>query len=54
MADQPERWIPVTGWTDLYEVSSHGRVCSSDRISTYVRHDGLSVVRTFGTDGCVN
>lgn len=45
MADQPERWLPVTGWADLYEVSSHGRVRSRDRISSYVRRDGLEVTR---------
>lgn len=22
----PERWLPIPGWEDLYEVSSHGRV----------------------------
>jgi hypothetical protein len=35
----------VTGWEDLYEVSSHGRVRSRDRISIYVRNDGLEVTR---------
>lgn len=45
MADQLEHWLPVTGWSDLYEVSSHGRVRSRDRISTYVRRDGLEVTR---------
>ena len=45
MADQPEHWLPVTGWADLYEVSSYGRVRSLDRISTYLRHDGLEVTR---------
>lgn len=27
-----ERWLPVVGWRDLYEVSDHGRVRSLDRV----------------------
>jgi hypothetical protein len=45
MADKPERWLPVTGWADLYEVSPHGRLRSQDRIATYVRSDGHAVTR---------
>lgn len=45
MAEQPEHWLAVPGWADLYEVSSHGRVRSRDRISTFVRHDGCQVTR---------
>lgn len=31
--DTSERWLPVVGYEGLYEVSSHGRVWSCDRIS---------------------
>ncbi len=33
-----ERWRPVAGWSDLYEVSDLGRVRSLDRV--VVRSDG--------------
>lgn len=29
----PEEWRPVVGWEGMYEVSSHGRVRSVDRIT---------------------
>lgn len=32
MTRAPEVWRPIPGWTALYEVSSHGRVRSLDRI----------------------
>ena len=34
----PEEWKPVVGWEGLYEVSSHGRVRSLDRV--VVRSNG--------------
>lgn len=30
--DEPERWLPVVGWEDLYEVSDLGRVRSLPRV----------------------
>jgi hypothetical protein len=30
-----ERWLPIPGWEELYEVSDHGRVRSLDRTITY-------------------
>ena len=32
-----ERWLPVVGWEDLYEVSTHGRVKSLDRVDRFGR-----------------
>lgn len=32
-----ERWLPVVGFEGLYEVSSHGRVRSLDRVQSYER-----------------
>jgi hypothetical protein len=32
-----ERWLPVVGWENLYEVSSHGRVKSLDRVDRFGR-----------------
>lgn len=34
----PERWLPVVGWEDLYEVSDQGRVRSLDRSDPLGRH----------------
>lgn len=34
----PERWLPVSGYEGLYEVSNHGRVRSLDRM--IIRSDG--------------
>lgn len=31
-----ERWLPVVGWEDFYEVSDHGHVRSLDRTVTFV------------------
>lgn len=35
----PERWLPVPGWEDLYEVSDQGQVRSLDRM-VRTHHDG--------------
>ena len=32
-----EIWKPIPEWEDLYQASSHGRIKSEDRVSTYVQ-----------------
>lgn len=32
MTAQDETWLPVVGWEELYEVSSHGRMRSRERV----------------------
>lgn len=43
---EEEVWKPITGFEGYYEVSSHGRLRSVDRIRTYV-WKGKTVNRTF-------
>lgn len=38
----PERWLPVSGFEGLYEVSDRGRVRSLDRVLPYERRDQYS------------
>jgi NUMOD4 motif len=46
----PERWLPVPGWENLYEVSSHGQVESHHRATPrilrpgYMKKSGYAVV----------
>jgi len=35
---RPERWLPVVGWKDLYEVSNNGRVRSLNRTISRAMH----------------
>lgn len=46
MSDATERWLPVAGWEDLYEVSDLGRVRSLDRLFEQVsRRWGTPMMR---------
>jgi len=38
MTSASERWLPVVGYEDIYEVSDHGRVRSVDRIIIHPRN----------------
>ena len=51
-----ERWKPVNGYVGIYEVSSHGRVRSLDRVVTYSdgrvrRHKGKILSTPLSRDG---
>lgn len=43
LSNYPERWLPVSGYEGLYEVSDFGNVRSLDRLSAY--KDGRSSLR---------
>lgn len=40
-----EIWLPVIGWSELYEVPSLGRVRSLDRVSVFTTRQGKVITR---------